>query len=210
MPPLCRTERAALADLLEELGPDAPTLSGDWTTRDLAAHLVVRERRMDASPGVAVPWLAWHTRRVQAGAARRPFDELVADVRTGPPSWSPFAVPSVDRLLNTTEFFVHHEDVRRAQPGWAPRALPDRAQETLWRAVRGRAGVGFRRIDCGVVLTRPGGHSIVAKSGDPAAVLTGEPAELLLYIFGRKDHARVELTGPKEARRCLTDTALDV
>jgi len=210
MPPLSRTERAALADLLTEIGPDAPTLSGDWTTRDLAAHLVVRERRLDATPGVAVSWLAWHTRRVQAGAARRPYDDLVADVRSGPPAWSPFAVPAVDKLLNTTEFFVHHEDVRRAQPGWEPRVLPDRVQEALWRAVRGRSGLAFRQIDCGVVLTRPGGDSIVAKSGDPAAVLTGEPAELLLYVFGRKQQARVKLTGPPEARRCLTDTDLEV
>ncbi len=37
-------ERAELCDLFDELGPDAPTLCGDWTTADLAAHLVVRER----------------------------------------------------------------------------------------------------------------------------------------------------------------------
>jgi hypothetical protein len=41
-------------------------------------------------------------------------------------------------------------------------------------------------------------------------VLTGEPQELLLYLFGRKEHADVTLTGPKAARRCLTDTDLDV
>ena len=51
---LARTERAALADLLAQLGPDEPTLCGDWTTRDLAAHLAIRERRPDALPGVAI------------------------------------------------------------------------------------------------------------------------------------------------------------
>jgi hypothetical protein len=30
-----------LCDLFEELGPDAPTLLGAWTTRDLAAHVVL-------------------------------------------------------------------------------------------------------------------------------------------------------------------------
>ena len=210
MPPLCRTERAALAELLGQLGPDAPTLAGDWTTRDLAAHLVVRERRLDATPGVAVPWLAWRTNAVQRAAARRPYDELVADVRNGPPPWSPFAVPAVDKLFNTTEFFVHHEDVRRAQPGGKPRVLPDKVQDSLWRAVQGRARLAFRSVDCGVVLTRPGGDSCVAKRGDPAAVLTGEPQELLLYVFGRKQHSRVQLSGPREARRCLDDTTLDV
>ena len=50
----------------------------------------------------------------------------------------------------------------------------------------------------------------IGPRGDPAAVLTGEPQELLLYLFGRKEHAVVELTGPKAARRCLGDTDLDV
>src|SRR5690606_1471098 len=38
-------ERAALCDLLSRLGPDQPTLCEGWTTRDLAAHLLLRERR---------------------------------------------------------------------------------------------------------------------------------------------------------------------
>ena len=42
MTSLARRERLALADLAEQLGPDAPTLCGDWSTRDLLAHLVVR------------------------------------------------------------------------------------------------------------------------------------------------------------------------
>ena len=38
-------ERAALAALLHETGPDGPTLCEGWQTRDLVAHLVLRERR---------------------------------------------------------------------------------------------------------------------------------------------------------------------
>ena len=33
-------ERAALAALLDETGPDGPTLCEGWQTRDMAAHLV--------------------------------------------------------------------------------------------------------------------------------------------------------------------------
>jgi uncharacterized protein (TIGR03085 family) len=210
MPPLSRTERAALADLFEELGPDAPTLAGDWTTRDLAAHLVIRERRMDAAPGVAVPFLAWRTRSVQARAATRPYADLVADVRSGPPPWSPFAVPQVDRLLNSTEYFVHHEDVRRAQPDWEPRELPAKVSDALWRAAASRARLSLRRLQCGVVLARPGGDSVVIRSGDPAVVLTGEPQELLLYVFGRKAHARVQVSGPAAAQAELQAASLKV
>ena len=45
-------ERAQLCDLFEELGPGAPTLLAPWTTRDLAGHLVLRERDYLAGPGV--------------------------------------------------------------------------------------------------------------------------------------------------------------
>src|SRR4051812_50200443 len=45
------SERAALADLFEEVGPDASTCCAGWTTAHLAAHVVVRDRRPDALPG---------------------------------------------------------------------------------------------------------------------------------------------------------------
>src|SRR5438067_1422161 len=48
-------ERARLADLLDELGPDALTLLPPWTTRDIAAHLVLRERDPLAGPGLVLP-----------------------------------------------------------------------------------------------------------------------------------------------------------
>ena len=52
MTSLARRERHALCDLALELGPDAPTLCGDWTTRDLLAHLLVREGSPMGSPGM--------------------------------------------------------------------------------------------------------------------------------------------------------------
>ena len=51
---LARAERHALCDLLIEVGPDAPTLCEGWSTFDLAAHLVVRERRPDRGPGLVI------------------------------------------------------------------------------------------------------------------------------------------------------------
>jgi uncharacterized protein (TIGR03085 family) len=47
-------ERASLVETMRSIGPDAPTLCEGWTTRDLAAHLVVRERRLDATPGIMI------------------------------------------------------------------------------------------------------------------------------------------------------------
>jgi hypothetical protein len=51
-------ERAQLTDLFDELGPEAPTLLEPWTTRDLAAHLVLREHDYLAAPGLVLPG-AW-------------------------------------------------------------------------------------------------------------------------------------------------------
>ena len=48
-------EPAQLSDLFDELGPQAPTLLAPWTTRDLAAHLVLREHDHLAGPGLSCP-----------------------------------------------------------------------------------------------------------------------------------------------------------
>jgi uncharacterized protein (TIGR03085 family) len=79
-------ERAQLADLLDELGPDAPTLLPPWTTRDVAAHLVLRERDPLAGPGLVLPG-AWSrlAERRQRALALRDFTWLIATLRSGPP-----------------------------------------------------------------------------------------------------------------------------
>ena len=91
-----RAERAALCDLFLEVGPDAPTLCGGWTTRDLAAHLVVRERRPDAAPGIVSRVLAGHSEKVRIAETERPWPELVERVRSGPPVWNPMRFEPVD------------------------------------------------------------------------------------------------------------------
>src|SRR5919112_5833467 len=120
-----RDERRALCDTLLSTGPDAPTLCEGWTTRDLAAHLVLRDRRPDAELGRQVPFLAGHAAAVRDGVRGTEWTELVDLVRSGPPVWSPARLGRLDEAMNTAEMFVHHEDVRRAQPEWSPRSLPE-------------------------------------------------------------------------------------
>lgn len=136
-----RGERRRLADLLAAAGPDAPTLCTGWRTRELAAHLLVREGRPDAAPGIQLPLFAGWTARVQAGYARRPYTELLARFRQGPPRLSPFVLPGVDELANTVEYFVHAEDVRRAV-AWEPQAVDPELAELLWRRLPLRPGSG--------------------------------------------------------------------
>src|ERR1700675_1930561 len=79
-------QRHTLCDLFEELGPAAPTLCEGWRTADLAAHLVVRERRPDSGPGLVWPPLASYTDNGRrAGRGRPSWEKLVETVRRGPP-----------------------------------------------------------------------------------------------------------------------------
>ena len=187
-----QSERAQLSDLLDEVGPDAPTLCGEWDARQLAAHLVLRERRPDAAPGILVGPLSGWTARVQRGIAAAEWPALVEQVRSGPPVWSPFRL--LDRVANAAEYLVHHEDVRRAAAGWEPRELPGAVQDEVWRLVKGVSRLGYRSSPVGVRLRRPGGAVVSAKRGERTVTLAGEPLELLLHAFGR-DAVRVEPEG---------------
>jgi uncharacterized protein (TIGR03085 family) len=194
-----RAERLAMCDTLTITGPDVPTLCEGWSARDLAAHLVVRERRPDAAPGMWLPALAGHTESVQAGVAATAWAALVDQVRQGPPAWHPARVAAVDEAMNTAEFFVHHEDVRRAQPGWSARELPEAEQRALWRAASVAGRLALRRAPSGVELVAPGHGRAMVHRGHPMVRVEGAPSELLLWAFGRRSVAQVHLDGPNDA-----------
>ncbi|WP_020664148.1 TIGR03085 family metal-binding protein [Amycolatopsis benzoatilytica] len=202
---LAKDERHALSDLFEELGPDEPTLCEGWKTRDLAAHLVVREHRPDAMPGIVIPALAGYTQRVQDDVAARSWPELVDQVRRGPSRWWPTSPGKVDELVNSAEFLVHHEDVRRAQPGWEPRPADPSRDAAVWRLIPRIAKLNLRKSPVGVLLRTPGGETASVKSGTPVVTVIGEPVELLLFIFGR-DAVRLEFEGDAAAIERLKNT----
>ncbi|MEW2577589.1 TIGR03085 family metal-binding protein [Streptomyces syringium] len=203
-------ERLLLADLLETAGPNAPTLCDGWRTRDLAAHVVVRERRSDAAAGLVFKPLAARLERVQAEFAAKPYEELLQLIRTGPPRLSPYALKQVDEAANTVEFYIHTEDVRRAQPEWTPRMLDPVFSDALWSRVERMARMLGRRSPVGLVLRRPDGRTAVAHRGTPVVTVTGEPGELTLFAFGRQDAARVELEGDKDAQTKLLEAKLGI
>ncbi|MFG2529545.1 TIGR03085 family metal-binding protein [Streptomyces sp. NPDC048516] len=194
-----KRERLLLADLLESAGPEAPTLCENWSARDLAAHVVVRERRADAAGGLLVKPLAARLERVQAEFAGKPYDELIRLIRTGPPRMSPFALKPIDEASNTVEFYVHAEDVRRAQPDWTARELDPVFSDALWSRIERMARVLGRKSPVGLVLRRPDGRTAVAHRGTPVVTVVGEPGELTMFAFGRQEAAEVELDGDKDA-----------
>ena len=197
-------ERARLCDLLDELGPEAPTLLEPWTTRDLAAHLVVREHDSLAGPGLVLPgaWGRLAERRRRALAVGD-FAGLVATIRSGPPPGF-FRIGWVRRFPNLNEFFVHHEDVRRAN-GRGPRTNEIALDEALWRNVSQAPWFLARRLrGAGLELRWAAtARTVRARRGEPTVHMTGPPGELLLYLFGRQRAAEVDIVGPAEAVEAL-------
>jgi uncharacterized protein (TIGR03085 family) len=201
-----RDERTALAELLTETGPDAPTLCAGWQTRDLAAHLVVRERRPDAAAGAMGGPLSGYTARVlRQYLDRYSYPELIRLFKSGPPALSPLALPGADAAANTVEYFVHHEDVRRAAADWTERALPGGMSDALWKRLNG-ARLFLRSAPAGIILARDGGGDpgtgldlIVAKTASVSVTVTGTPAELTLWAMGRARAAHVTFDGQEDA-----------
>lgn len=183
-PTLARRERRDLCDLALDLGPDVPTLCGDWDSRRLLAHLYVREHRPLAGLGIAVSRLSRLTDRAMERAGREEFTRLVDRVRT--PGLTPFALRPVEVLANTLEYVVHHEDLRRAQAGWDPRPLDRDDVDTIWRSI----GVTGR------MLVRPAGVPVsivradtsathTLRAGEPSVTVTGPVVELVMFLYGR-------------------------
>ncbi|NNN33658.1 TIGR03085 family protein [Streptomyces sp. S3(2020)] len=199
MSTFAKRERLLLADLLETAGPEAPTLCEGWQTRDLAAHVAVRERRPDAAGGLLIKQLASRLDKAMEEFTAKPYEELIQLIRTGPPRFSPFNLKQIDEASNTIEFYVHTEDVRRAQPDWTPRELDPVFQDALWTRLERTARLMGRSAPTGLVLRRPDGQTAVAHRGAPVVTVTGEPSELLLFLYGRQEAAGVELDGDKDA-----------
>jgi uncharacterized protein (TIGR03085 family) len=200
--PFDAQERRALCDLFEELGADVPTLLNGWTAKDLASHIVLRERDLIAGPCLVLPGLfqRFAERRRARLAERREFEWLVARIRSGPPPGF-FRIGWVRSFPNLNEFFVHHEDVRRAN-GLGPRdSLSPALEAALWRNVRQGSRYLSRRLrEAGLEIRWAGtDERITVREAEPTVRLSGQPGELLLYIFGRQAAARVEVTGPAKA-----------
>ena len=206
------SERLLLCDDLLRLGPDAPTMCEGWDTRDLAAHLVIREGRPDLAIGVLVPFLHGRLERERARMAEGDYAALVERVRGGAPVWNPLHIDKLDEIANLVEFFVHHEDVRRAQPDWEPRDLAPNLQHALWVAVRRSSRLMFRKSPTGIVLIAPGHgrHSARLPDDRGTVLVRGTPAELVLYAYGRKEVAKVELSGNADDIAALQQSHLGI
>jgi uncharacterized protein (TIGR03085 family) len=209
-------ERAELCDLFDELGPDAPTLCAGWTTADLAAHLVVRERDPIGAPGILLEGkagpvgdkLASITASHMAKELERGFPAVVERVRTGPPP--PFNWGPVRSRINLAEYVVHHEDVRRAN-GRGSRTGPEDLDRAVWGLLKMGARLFLRSArPVGVVLRTKDGQEIEALSGVKGVTITGTPVDLLLFCYGRGDASGVVIDGPPESVAALRNASFGI
>jgi uncharacterized protein (TIGR03085 family) len=220
-----RDERALLADVIEAAGPAHPTLCEGWDAYDLLAHVVTRERVLRAGAGLMIPKLHGITERAeQATRARHSFAELLTIFRSGAPRWQPTRLGPLDDATNLVEFYIHGEDVRRAPTGadegaggvLAARPLSPELRETLWTGARRFARLAYRRVPGGVILERtdapaagdPAAARAVARKGEPSVTLSGPASELLLYGYGRRTGAQVEISGDPALAEALATARL--
>ncbi|MEE2522653.1 TIGR03085 family metal-binding protein [Pseudarthrobacter sp. J75] len=196
--------REVLAETLLAAGPDSPTLCAGWQTRDLAAHLYLRERKIAVGLGLIFKGLAKASETATAkladeSASVAAYTRLVNSFRAGPPALSPLNIKALDESSNLIEYFVHTEDVRRAVDRWAPRALDEAYSDALWAELIKRAAILYRGVDLGIVLVRPSGPRHVAKRAPVSVAIVGEPGELLMHAHGRTRHALVTFEGQPDA-----------
>lgn len=194
-------ERARLVHALREAGPDAPTLCAGWTSRHLAAHVVLRESDPLVGAGATVRPLNPHAERAVSRLADRSRDaaayaELVARVERGPARWYPMAY--VGDAGNLLELFVHTEDVRRGAGPVPPLTLAPAHTQALWGRLVRHAPLLYRRAGVGIVLVVPGGprRAVRRPRGEAGTVVVrGEVGEIALHAYGRQGAARVDVLG---------------
>lgn len=199
MSTLARTERLRLVDAARRAGEDAPTLCAGWTTRDLATHLVIRERHPAAALGIFMPKFEGKLEEREQAYAAMPYARLLGLVAS-PPRWTPGGWPGVESVMNTAEYLVHHEDIRRAASEWIPRRLSQSENAAVWAACRTALLPFAAQAKDRVEIDSPGfGHASAGRHGRGSTseaggcTITGEPVEILLYLMGRETHALVDV-----------------
>jgi uncharacterized protein (TIGR03085 family) len=195
---------------LRAAGPEAPTLCEGWKARDLAAHVWLREHRPVTLAGSFIPALSdWSDQQFAQTKAARPFPELVDAFQAGPGRWSPYRIRPLNELANGAEYFIHCEDVRRGGPHWEPRELDPATAGWAWGQVKLFARLKLRGAPVSVVLENSDTGATLHVGRRPRVVtVAGPPAELLLWLAGRREAARVSLSGTTEALEALAGVDL--
>lgn len=197
-------EREAFARTLLTYGPEAPTILPGWDAEGLLTHLLERERHPHLVVGSTLPGpLGGRAAAARAARREQPWQRRVETFRQGPGRFSP--VGRIDALSGQGELLIHHEDLRRAQRGWEPRRLPAEATAQAWRAVGLMAPLAMS-VRAEVTLVSPqGGRRLRSRRAVGSLRVHGDPLELLLWVSGRDEVARVRVHGDDSALQALRE-----
>lgn len=210
-------QRKVLCTLLSELTDaqwDAETVCTGWDAKQLAAHLIVRERSIVAALGIVIPAFAgFHVRGV-AKVSAYPRQWLIDRLHDGPPWWTRVA------QVHIAEDWIHTQDILRGQAASADPGNeldidtgdhhPELAQ-ALARACDRFAPLTLRKIRGPIRIQLTDGHTYnrtwLVRPGPqfalradwakvaPDVTITGPVGELLLACSGRERVANVTFTG---------------
>lgn len=181
-------ERVALAESLEAVGAHARTGCGDWTSFDLAAHVVASDR------GAGIP--AYCIRTLAArGVPFRPDPRLVnlaiaRQRRDGYPTLISQIRQPCPRLLRSAavaastlfELWMHHDDLTSANglahgtPTHLALAIPSLVRYQAKRLPKARL----------IVRTTDDYEWRFGPDNAPSAVLCGPAADLVRWLAGRR------------------------
>lgn len=197
------SERSALADSLEALGPQAATACGDWTAFDLAAHVVAAERaagvpafciRTLAVRGVQFPSstevAAWVIRRQR----RIGYHALIARLRG--PSPRLLLAPKM-ATFSLFEVWTHHDDLATANG--RTHAVPEHLAEAIpWLMRYQTHRLPTARL---VLRTTDNREWTFGPDTGPVAIVSAPAADLVRWLAGRN---------PQTTLNIQADTALAV
>lgn len=196
-------ERRRFLATLRDLGPEVPTLCGDWTAADLAAHVA------GGDMGAGVPVFigrslvargalsgAWRARarsfedRSRARLKRRGFEWATSRLARTPPALLHRGRVAAVSLF---EVWVHHEDLRRAN-GRGPDPARDHPElraclDFLDRFLR----APLSEVTVVVIPALGPFHSL--GTGPHRMELRGSVGEAVLWLAGRQSVADVAVEG---------------
>jgi len=180
-----RRDFADLIETLDEEQLDGPTLSGDWTARDILGHLVFIAEMKIPSFFLAMAKTGFNydkTADIQARKnAERPLDELLASLRTNAAKSAP--MPGFAEGVTVSDVAIHTQDVRR--PNDLPGKLDDDVLTTaLDILTTDRIAKGFADIPSRDEVTFTADDLDWSFGSGPTV---SGPAESLMMLLGGRD-----------------------